>query len=747
MNPKPSRYCGHRQRGVVAVLAMMFLVILSSLAAAMAIVSQGNLTTADSHLRINRSLAAAETGMRFLVFRINQITANVRTTDGLIDNTNAPGLWDQTRAALLVSLQSEYHNDAEPFQAGSTLNVGPISLGTGQPTFTATLTPHPIVSENYNSAHYQRPPYSELTPAVSMANPLDATWIRVRVDAADGPPGREIVRTIQLDFRLEKKIKFAMLSKNRIMIGRNVMIEGPVGSRFADTHLPNGHPVQIASDFRGLSSTLDTALDGLVDALEIKIVGSSTIGDMDGDNRINIANPSEAAALTNPALLDANNDGYVDDFDFFLTEFDTNVNSQISASELDTANNIHAAQLLELIDTFGDPNRPGYGDGVIDDKDRYAKLRGHVMIAADLPGWLAGAAHGRYQDFFQGPIHPDHNQVPLTFQAQDTSVQEFGPSDFDVSTFRNMATGSLTAQANAQVPPTPDPADPDEPKMDTSGSHREEVPYGAAHPYDFYERPVYENMTFTNVTIPKGTNALFKNCKFVGVTFVDTTSDNVDPDFNYTGISEADGTLKYPTLSAVVEGNVVTDTKSVSNNIRFDGCTFEGAVVSNAPPSYTHVRNKIAFTGQTKFDVDNSASLSTDQKQLFKRSAILAPHYSVEMGTFVDPSSTNETVNLSGTIVSGVLDIRGQVKIDGTILTTFEPTSGQAPVIGDTSPQFNTTLGYFPSSEGDLEAELPPNGVGVIHLRYNPDIALPDGILGPIDITPVMATYFEGTGY
>ena len=68
------RQTNNRERGAAAVLAMMFLVIFSSLAAAMAIVSQGNLTTADSSLKINRSLAAAETGMQFMVYRLNQVT-------------------------------------------------------------------------------------------------------------------------------------------------------------------------------------------------------------------------------------------------------------------------------------------------------------------------------------------------------------------------------------------------------------------------------------------------------------------------------------------------------------------------------------------------------------------------------------------------------------------------------------------------------------------------------------------------
>ena len=76
---------------------------------------------------------------------------------------------------------------------------------------------------------------------------------------------------------------------------------------------------------------------------------------------------------------------------------------------------------------------------------------------------------------------------------------------------------------------------------------------------------------------------------------------------------------------------------------------------------------------------------------------------------------------------------------------TFEPVSNTGPVIGETSPQFNTTLGYFSDDDGDLEAdEIPANGLGVIQVIYDETLPLPDGILGPIEILPVMATYMEG---
>ncbi|MCC7191498.1 MAG: hypothetical protein IT444_01840 [Phycisphaeraceae bacterium] len=731
----PVRRRFRRERGAAAILAMMFLVIFSSLAAAMAIVSQGNLATADSNLKMNRALAAAETGMRFMVYRINQESAKITTRAGLIDGTNAPALWTALRNALQTSFTGEVHNLSEPSLNGSTLTIGPIAVGPNSPTFIATLTPHPLAGENYNAAYYQRPPYSQMVPAVSSSNPLDSTWIRVKVSASDGPVGRQITRSISMDFKLEKKIRFAVLSKSRVMIGANVMIEGPIGSRFTDTNLTNGHPVQMQSDFAGLDTALDASLTPFINTLKTN--------DVNGDNRLNVNDAAEINGMTNPAQYDKNGDGYIEDYDFFLARFDANADGKISNSELNTAGDVRRAQLMALIDTFGDPTRSGYNDGFIDNSDRYAKIKGSVLFTAAMAGWNNGAAGGAYQNYFQGPIRPDTGQSPIQFEASDASVHQFEADDFDVTTYRNLATGDLAAQAATQAAQY-NPADPSSPRP-LGTQVREAVPYGSQHPYDFYDRPVYENMTFTNVKIPKGTNALFKNCKFIGCTFVETTKDNTDTYYNYVGMQQADGSPLHPEKTATVNGGVVSDTKPLSNNLRFDGCTFEGAVVSDATTSFTNARNKLSFTGTTKFD-PNAASLTASQKLLFKRSTLLAPNYSVEMGTFINPSDSKETVNLSGTIVAGVVDMRGQVKVDGTLLTTFMPQNGTGPVTGNTSPDFNTTLGYFASTNGDKEGELPTTayGLGVIQIRYNKDLPLPDGILGPISLTPNTATYFEG---
>jgi hypothetical protein len=209
MNRKRIRYDTRRQRGAAAIIAMMYLVIFSSLGAAMAIVAQSNFMTADTHLKAQRAMAAAETGMGFVIYHLNEVTANIKTRDGIIDSDNAQALWAATRGALVVELANNLHNLAEPVLVYGGLTIGPIAVGPDDPTFTATFDAHPLTGEDYDTAYYQRPPFDSMDPPVSAASPLDLTWVRVRVASSDGP----VQRSIQLDFKMDKKIPFAILSK------------------------------------------------------------------------------------------------------------------------------------------------------------------------------------------------------------------------------------------------------------------------------------------------------------------------------------------------------------------------------------------------------------------------------------------------------------------------------------------------------------------------------------------------------
>ncbi|MFI4860890.1 MAG: hypothetical protein ACIAXF_09445 [Phycisphaerales bacterium JB063] len=768
MKPTRTSHIAHRtshlrERGAAALLAMMFLVIFGSLAAAMAIVSQGNLHTADTHIKVNRSQAASETGMRLMIFRLADAASVVYTRSGAIydssdasyistlttsdlsgDTTGMPtnvllghadAIWAQVSDVLVASLSNEFHNQQEPYvDSDGVVHVGPIAVGPNEPSFTATFTPHPIAGEDYDGDYYQRPPYNEM--GVSALTPLDARFVRVTVTAYDGAVGNRVYRSISMDFQITRRINYAVLSRSRVMIGQNVMIEGRVGSVFDDTDLPNGHPIQIMSDFRGIDSALDAQLDALM--------GSIIADDQNGDNRLSIYDSTEVADYTNPSDYDTNGDGYIDEYDFFLAHFDSGSSpGQISLSELEAEMDpLAAGQLMQLIDRFGDPSRAGYGDGLIDEFDRYAKIRGEIQISTDAQSWNDGAGDGAYQDYLQGPIVPGHNEAPVTFESTENDLYDLDPSQFSVDSFRAMADGDFLSQAASEALNF-DPGNPDSPQP-IGAAVREEVPFGSAYPYDYYDRPVYENMTFRNVTIPRGTNALFINCRFIGVTFIETETQNTGQDYNYAGMQDASGEPKHPDRFVEVDGVEVYDTKTISNNVRFDDCTFEGALVSDVAEEYTHTRNKVTFTGQTRFDIENSTELSSGEKLLFQRSSMLLPQYSVEMGTFLAPHDSSEKIELTGTIVAGLIDMRGQVEINGSLLTTFNPQRDSGPVLGDTSPQFNTTLGYFSAAQGDMEAELPVNGLGVIHIRYDPDLPLPDGILGPVEVVPLWETYFEG---
>ncbi|MEO0604439.1 MAG: hypothetical protein AAF211_23600, partial [Myxococcota bacterium] len=614
------------------------------------------------------------------------------------------------------------------------------------------------------------------------------------LELEDGVGGRAVPRTISVDFKLDKRIRYAIMSQSRVMIGRNVMIEGPIGSGYdeingndatitAEDWVTNGHPVVMLSDFSGIDPDLDDKLDLLTDWLIGGTdSGGEPFGDLNGDNRIDVNVPAETGTLDDPdtpvneaAALDANGDGYIDDYDLFLDQFGTfNASTgelQISTAELEAGGvaALDAQQLVELIDTFK-PDRNGdgvvdsidtnlgYNDGIIDGNDRYAKIRGEVHISAKLAAWQNGAEGNAYQNHYSGAVKPGFNETATTFESAenarfDVSADNFDTAYFDAITQEEGVTpeaNSFLLEAQAANQPEPDPDSGLDPRID--GETVEEVPFGSPYPYDFYNRTTYVDMTFNNLRIPRGSNALFVNCTFDGVTYIETNEALAEQfDFNYAGMNEVDGSEKHPDKYVLIdpdgdpddEANRIYDTKTEGNNVRFHNCQFTGPVVTGVPSGFSQVRNKLTFTGNTTFDVMASPTLSDDEKQLYRRATLMAPNYSVEMGTFVAPYETTEKVELKGAVVAGLIDMRGKVAVDGSIITTFKPSEGVGPVLGDSAPQFNTTLGYFSAADGDLEAELPENGLGLIQVTYDPTIPMPDGIIGPIELRPVWATYRE----
>lgn len=798
-----------QRRGVTSVLSMMFLVVFSSLAAAMAVVAQGNLRTADSAIKVSRAMSAAETGIIFASNRLKAESKRFVVTKGVVDADFAEKLWlgtyTGTDGEVTVLPPTNYSTSTPPsgiIEAVRDAHLADLHSLVVEPgdsslpaitTGTGTLRTRPIALADPTTNPGE--PYFRLKYELLENVP----YVRVTSQGVDG----DITRTLQLDFKLVKKIEFAVLSVNRIMIGKNVLVTGPLGSRFGlksgELDTPNGDPLVMRSDFYHLDPELDETLDTFFE----QVVDY----DVDGDARLRPGHPNESAGLEGIAeLVDYDQDEYVDDFDLFLAFFDENSDRMVVYDSALAASAGYPSmsdeftgidpQLAHLIDTAM-PDRDGdgvvtvndvklgYNDGILDGHDLYAKVRGRLAFAVSADAW--NTANGEsYQNIVQGPVLPGIDVAPVTFEVSDDDMREITTDMFeDTQTWyatesaagQDFATQVATGVSNGGTYTAVDPAT----------TPWESVPYGAEGAYDFYQRPVYENMTFTNVRIPKGTNALFINCTFKGVTYLETEEDCGNYNWNYAGSinrieDPVDGTItyepKFPGLTADLDGTPVPDTKYLSNNVRFHNCRILGSIAGDKPNEYTHWRNKVQFTGsETRFYIDANdddllsepsdvrteiidalATISDDDKEELEKSSILMPGWSVDVGNFNnEDAGASSKLKLKGTIIAGVLDVRGTADVHGTLLMTFSPTKP-----GDTLPDeaagplayggqpdaFNTTIGYFGPDDGDGEGLDPSdpafNGFGEITLRYNPDGKLPDGIPWPVGMEADPLTYFEG---
>ncbi len=783
---------GRSRRGVASVLAMMFLVIFGSLAAVMAVVAQGNVRTAHSHLQVNRAMSAAETGLSFAARRLTESAQRFVVEKGLVTDEFGEKLWNGTWEV----------------SDGEVTILDPVGFEEGAPATslaTAVLNAHAADAHNLIID-----PGDELLPDIDEFGKLVVRPIAVTTDEnaatfklsyeplADGrfvrvvSVGRDgtLTRTLQMDFQIVKRLDAAIISPNRIMIGKNVHIDGPIGTRFgedvADLEEPLGHPIVMKSDFRHL----DPELDGRIDAL-IEQIG---LHDVNGDNRLRPGHPTEQDGLTEPYMVDANDDGYVDDYDLWMGFYDANEDGIIvydatlaysagrgTLDEEFAGIDDDLAQMIDGLtaDRNGDGTVDaadtvlGYMDGVIDDLDGYAKVRGNLLFKANKEAWEASKGGQSWQNFVNGPIEAEIEYSSTEFEVPDTRLYDMSITDFTnaQNDLKNVTTGgeSFAAQLEAQLGEDPathswvdHPTEPDYLRPDLG--IWEQMPLGSPGYYDWYQRPIYKNMTFVNVAIPEGNNGLFINCIFIGAVYVKTHSNNLHHNWNFLGIKELVGgdyvdKYDYESWNPVLEinGNPVYDTKPFSNNIRFDGCTFVGSVVSDPAGDLTHVRNKLQFTGNTRFSLDpadiDGSNLTEEETQIAKdnfnanyeqlrRSSLLVPNFSVDVGNF---ENAEEKVSMQGTIVAGVLDVRGRAEIIGALLMTFKPTVGEGPLYyGGTASAFNTTLGYFSPEEGDGEGGEANNGFGNIMLKYDADIPMPDGIKAPIKAVPVAGTYVEG---
>jgi hypothetical protein len=201
-------------------------------------------------------------------------------------------------------------------------------------------------------------------------------------------------------------------------------------------------------------------------------------------------------------------------------------------------------------------------------------------------------------------------------------------------------------------------------------------------------RHVYENQTFTDAYLPNDRNALFRNCTFDGVLYIDCSKSGYT---NY-------------------------------NNVRFEDCTFNAPIITNVPQEFKFRHNCLYFTGEATFDNQSDIQEAT----------ILAPHFNVNLGN-TNPAESDNNV-LTGAIVGGIVDVRGNAQIYGTIISMCDTTQWSSGYV--------TNIGATLDDGGSETTEA--GDVGVISITPDEDKMLPSGIASPIVIKPLQDTYSEG---
>jgi len=767
----------HCRRAVVSVTAMIYLILISALAMAMASMTGLNTKTAYNHDAIERARISAETGLRWLSWRLQRIEMPT-TSQGSLTATLAGDLWSKGGKSIMMMMQKDVQDlspKASCTSKGSVLEIGPVALADGS-TFTLTAIPGNL-----------------WTPSL----PAPANDARVIVVKSVGSY-RGSNRAMVMQFLIQKTLKYAVLSKIPIQLGKNTVLEGDV---FMAAAPRSGQPPILSiSDFRYTSATTSDALTKQVqkfqDYLQRNYAGH--------DNRIALSGDATTAAAQLAAIRgsdsslatasDYNSDGFIDEYDLFLGYFDSGNDHRVQGAP--PGQSISGTEfgskapkdsnLFYLLDQSvakpflgDDVPRLGYEDGYLDKLDPYAKVNGHVKIwetESQLSARLASDSTLQQVtptigSALQGAMVSSDGAPVVQFGCNDATdpATLLSPDSFNMSAFLDLAGSAAGTAVRPKTTPAPDTtaqysntivsAHIDASSYAVSGDANgttssttikrltdggstlkystrtvggtsqqvvtavvENVPYGSSSPRSTCVRPVFSNMAFKNCIIDRGTNALFVNCTFDGVTFVDGAYDMQKSTGDY----------------------------AKGNSLRFDGCTFTGPIAQGdasaggvhkaaAPSGYTDYTNSWEFSGATTFDLNRpSRDGSTDSDALAaikQQATIMAPQTNIEMGSFTAPGQAS--CSFQGVVVAGCFDVRGNADIDGTIIV---PTGAAG----------NVTLGYFGSndnatSQGEPDPSLSTVGAayGGIHIRYNPYRSLPDGITLPVAMLPDPSTMHE----
>jgi hypothetical protein len=314
----------------------------------------------------------------------------------------------------------------------------------------------------------------------------------------------------------------------------------------------------------------------------------------------------------------------------------------------------------------------------------YPDYQLETLNADGLPIDVNGNPLGtNYQDRYYGPddqIQAYHEGINYGQPNQDIPGMDI--SDYETSSY-NSGLGSIPTSSQTVVEYFPHAA----------GNYnypRDGTPYFT--PNRKLNRQIYENQTFSNAYLSGGRNALFKDCTFDDVLYIDCAKSGSGSSSTY------------------------------YNNVRFENCTFNGVIITNVPQLFKWQYNCLYFTGEATFNNQSGIQEAT----------ILAPHFNVNLGN-TNPQQSDNNI-LTGAIIGGIVDVRGNAQIYGTIISMCDTSQWDEGYV--------TNIGATLNDGGSETTD--PGDAGIISITPEEDKMLPSGITSPIVIEPLQNTYSEG---
>jgi len=619
------------RRGAVLILAMVFVIVFSALAVALASFSGSNVQIASGQHKVNKALHAAQSGLECAKYLVKTVTTSAGwpapTDKNFVTDEQADIVWAALcQYAQNLRIDGKTVPEPSAFAGGVELLMPAMDFGDDNGQFTLRLL-------RYDD---------------------DPRVIHIQSTGADG----DAVRRVSMAMNVTKDrqvLEYAIATQGRMWLTGDTTIHGSIYSSYGRKYNSSGTsysllslaPFNMTSDSR-VEGTINTVLshsdmasrsyqlETLTASKKPKFTFGATVYDEGG----NVVSDSYGIVDDEGYMLDAGGDPVFD--------------SQGKRIPVNFANRIHSTA----------DEIQGYHENINYGQPRSAQVNGMQIGDYDTSSYKSA--------------------ISTTVRSASASLIQNGVlGTSGVSTVTEyfphapLSSGGYTTRSGSSLP---------------------------------LKRHIYQNKTIRDVVVATGTNALFRDCTFEGVLYVDT---------NYSGPS-----VSLPSSYTSTTINSFLSTTKNYNNIRFENCTFNGVIVTNTPQALNSnwwMGNNLYFTGEAAFENQSAVQEAT----------ILAPHFNVNLGN-TNPNASENNV-LTGAIVGGIVDVRGNAQIYGTIISMADTSAYNSGYV--------TNIGVTLDDGGSETTEA--GDVGVISITPDEDTMLPSGIKSPIIIKPDPRTYSE----